>query len=141
MAKIVGKKFRLWLFKTGSAGALVEVGCADGVTLDVDTTVIEGVCRGDGNTREKAQGSNGFSISVSGFVDYARAFNLEEIIDSVTNEEVWVARLSTEEEGTVQYEFNGFIASPSFDFPQEEFSTYSFTFEVTGAPTKGTVSA
>ena len=137
--KVAGKDLRLFARVGNSTAAEVELGCASDITLTIDVTMLEGVCRGDGSWLTRQPSTKNWSIDVTGFVAYDNSFNVEEIFDAIdTGAKVFV-RFTTNATGDIEFEGHGFISSTSQTAPQEDFATYDLTIGGSGPLTKATV--
>jgi hypothetical protein len=137
--KIAGKDLRVFARIGNATAAEVEIACATDFTLNIDVTMLEGVCRGDGSWGSRRPSTKNWSLDVDGFIAYTAAFNVEEIFDAVANGSKIYVRFTTNTTGDIQFEGSGYISTTSQTAPQEDFGTYNFTLMGDGELTKSTV--
>ena len=90
--------------------------------------------------KESLYGQGSGSFDFDGVFDEAATYGYEDLYAAITAKTVLTVRMTTATVGDKYYEAECMITSLNNTAPMEDAQTFSATFEITGAPTTGTVS-
>lgn len=90
--------------------------------------------------KESLEGLRSGSFNAEGYFAEDAAYGFDDLFAAYTGRTVLTVRYSTEVSGDKYYEGSCYLTSLSQSAGVEETATFSASFELTGAPTEGTVS-
>lgn len=145
---IKGKKMGLYFEKPAGSGTYEQIGCADEVSLEVNTEEVETSCVDSGDFKEFEGGDIDWTISVSGGIRQATnsPTGNTDADDNITAENLLDLQLAGakllvrfslgEGAGTVRYGGNVLITSNSLTGARKDAGKFSTKLRGTGALAK-----
>lgn len=129
-----GTKMILYVGEVAVAGAT-----SHSLSLNMDTR--ETTNKDSAGWRELLESVRNWSMSGEGLKSFAANFGHDELALLIVNREKVTIKLSTEETGDTFYSGSAWLTTVDSDYPNEDNSTFSFTFEGTGPLTPNTVNS
>lgn len=129
--KINGTDFLLYVNDTAIGGTTSH-------TLDLGMDTRETSNKDDNGWRTLKEGMRNWSASGDGFFAFDATYGYNDLFALVTNRTYVKVRLSTDTAGNTFFQGYGYLTNLSADTPNEDNTTYSFTFEGSGPLTKYT---
>jgi TP901-1 family phage major tail protein len=120
-----GTKMLLYVGGIAIAGATSHT-----LSLNMDTR--ESTNKDSQGWRELLESVRSWTVSGEGLKSFDAAYGHDDLAALYVNRTPVVVKLSTEQSGETYYEGSAFLTSIDADFPNEDNSTFSFTFEGTG---------
>jgi predicted secreted protein len=129
----------LTLYKKGTPN--VKFACLTDVSVSFEFAEVDVTCHeSTGSWGDFLNGRNSGTVTGNGYYDQSTSnYNFDDLFTDAVAKTKIDAVLSTAVQGDTRYEFNCVITSISASVPNKgEYTTYSFTLRVTGAPTVAT---
>jgi predicted secreted protein len=120
-----GTKMLLYVGGVAVAGAT-----SHSLSLNMDTR--ESTNKDSEGWRELMESVRSWTASGEGLKSFDAAFGHDDLAALIVNRTKVTVKLSTEETGETFYEGSAWLTNVDADFPNEDNSTFSFTFEGTG---------
>ena len=124
-----------------SPNVFTAVGGSVTNTLSINGEVIDVTTKDSQGWRELLQGLRSWSMSGEGKFDDASTFGFEELFAKIEARTAVTIRFTDETLGETYYEGGAFVTSLEKTAPLEDATTFSFTFEGTGALTEDQVAS
>lgn len=108
-------------------------------TFNFDTNMLDASSKDSNGWADFICGQNSWSIDFESLFAMDAAYGLDELIDLQLNRTLVTLKFSTEETGDIYFTGSAYLQNTSLEAPNEEVTTYSGSFQGTGALTKSTV--
>lgn len=106
------------------------------LSFSMDTR--DATTKDSGGWRDLLEATKSWSMSGDGLVALDATYGFSDLFAVLTARTAVVVKFSTETAGDTYYTGNGYLTSLDMDSPTEDNSSFSFTFEGTGALTEYT---
>lgn len=119
-----------------------KVAHATSASLNFSTDMIDISTKDSGDDQEQRPGrKNGRTIQVDSLFAEDAAYGFEDLFDAYEAGTALTVLWSSAVTGDVTYSSSAYVQNLTNNAPDQETQSYSCTFALTGATTKGTVSA
>lgn len=119
-----------------------KVANAKSHSYDLSKDMVEVTNKDSAGAKEYLPGEYGAKIACEGFMEMDQTVandmaSVEDLHAYATAGTLLAARLTSQVVGDLYFEANGYISSLKIDAPNNDATTYSFDFQISGAITKG----
>lgn len=108
-------------------------------TFNLSRALIDVSNKDSNGYKEQIYGQGSGSFDFDGVFDESGTYGYEDLYDAITGKTILTVRMTSATTGDKYYEAECLISNLSLAAPMEDVETFTCTFEITGAPTKGTV--
>lgn len=110
-----------------------------GASVDVSKDMIETTTKDSGGYKEYIPGEVGGSMSWEGLMAFDATYGFDDLMAAELAGTLLTLKWSTEVTGDIRLSSNAYISNIKADAPQNDVSTFSCDFQLTGTITKETI--
>ena len=108
------------------------IGCATSGSISMNTSTIDVTCKDSSGWTEILAGLRDWSLDGEGLTQFDATYGFNDLVSVWKNRTKVTVRFSTNVTGDEYFEGQAYLTALSEDAPNEDVTTYSYTFSGTG---------